>query len=178
MLKDRLYVEGAESVTRRAAQTVIYRILDSLVLMLAPILAYTAEEIWSYLPPSRDRNRESVMLNDMPAASLESDPDFMAYWDRIHALRDDVQKALEAARSEKIIGASLEARVTLTALGEQLSFLRENAALLPFEKAGLAAQARRDGLVESEEYVENGLRLTARASGKLLAQLREFEAGE
>ena len=51
-------------------------------------------------------------------------------------------------------------------------------ALLPFEKAGLAAQARRDGLVESEEYVENGLRLTARASGKLLAQLREFEAGE
>ena len=51
-------------------------------------------------------------------------------------------------------------------------------ALLPFEQAGLAAQARRDGLVESEEYVENGLRLTARASGKLLAQLREFEAGE
>lgn len=51
-------------------------------------------------------------------------------------------------------------------------------ALLPFEKAGLAAQARRDGLVESEEYVENGLRLTARASGKLLAQLREFEVGE
>ncbi len=173
VLKDRLYVEGAESVTRRAAQTVIYRILDSLVLMLAPILAYTAEEIWSYLPPSRDRNRESVMLNDMPAASLESDPDFMAYWDRIHALRDDVQKALEAARSEKIIGASLEARVTLTALGEQLSFLRENAALLPkvFIVSELAVEEGNQGVFQGD----TGVYVTvAKASGQKCQRCWQF----
>ena len=173
VLKDRLYVERAESVTRRAAQTVIYRILDSLVLMLAPILAYTAEEIWSYLPPSRDRNRESVMLNDMPAASLESDPDFMAYWDRIHALRDDVQKALEAARSEKIIGASLEARVTLTALGEQLSFLRENAALLPkvFIVSELAVEEGNQGVFQGD----TGVYVTvAKASGQKCQRCWQF----
>ena len=173
VLKDRLYVEGAESVTRRAAQTVIYRILDSLVLMLAPILAYTAEEIWSYLPPSRNRNRESVMLNDMPAASLESDPDFMAYWDRIHALRDDVQKALEAARSEKIIGASLEARVTLTALGEQLSFLRENAALLPkvFIVSELAVEEGNQGVFQGD----TGVYVTvAKASGQKCQRCWQF----
>jgi isoleucyl-tRNA synthetase len=125
VLKDRLYVEKADSHTRRAAQTVIYRVLDALTRMIAPILAFTAEEIWSYLPDCKAKSKGSVCLADMPKVSGNKyDEDFLRRWDRIHLLRDDVKKALELARADKIIGGSLEAEVTLCCGGELAEFVK------------------------------------------------------
>ncbi len=132
VLKDRLYVEKAQSDTRRAAQTVIYRVLDALTRMLAPILAFTAEEIWSYLPHAKGDNADSVMLNDMPqVVEIACDEAFMDKWDRIHAVREDAKKALEIARTAKIIGGSLDAEVTLICDDALLPFVQEVKDLLP-----------------------------------------------
>ncbi|MEM1483549.1 isoleucine--tRNA ligase [Oscillospiraceae bacterium PP1C4] len=124
VIKDRLYVEAPDSADRRAAQTAIYQILRGLDIILAPIIPFTAEEIWSYMPDDSKYDKESVMFNEMPKA-VENlvDGDFMAKWDRIHTVRDDVLKALEAARNTKIIGKSLEAQVTLHCDGELYDFL-------------------------------------------------------
>ncbi len=132
VLKDRLYVEKQDGKDRRAAQTAIYDILCALDLMLAPILPYTAEEIWMFVPKSKDHNAVSVMLNDMPEQQKGLVPaEFMAKWERLHAIRDDVNKALEAARTAKTIGKSLEAKVTLHCNGETYGFLAGEETLLP-----------------------------------------------
>ena len=132
IIKDRLYTEAAHSLSRRAAQTTIYRILRDLTLVLAPVLAYTADEIWKSMPKSSTLNCEHPVLNDIP----EYDPslsgqEFMAKWDRIHAVRDDVNKALELARNGKMIGKSLEAKVVLHCSDEVLALLEPVAEDLP-----------------------------------------------
>ena len=132
VLKDRLYVEKKDGPDRRAAQTAIYQILCALDLMLAPILPYTAEEIWSFIPESKAYNRASVMLNDMPEYQEGLvPPAFMEKWERLHAIRDDVNKALEAARTAKTIGKSLEAKVVLHCSEEACRFLAGEEKLLP-----------------------------------------------
>ena len=123
VIKDRLYVEKQESSTRRAAQTVIYKVLDTLTRLIAPILAFTSEEIWQFMPHSKDHNLESILFNEMPTADLNNDEILLAYWDKIHKIRDDVKKALENARNAKIIGASLDAHLILIADGEMYEFL-------------------------------------------------------
>ncbi len=124
VLKDRLYVEAKDSETRRAAQTVIYRVLDTLCRLVSPILAFTADEIWKFMPHTADCDARHVVYNEIPEAMGEYDIDFMARWDRIHEMREDVKKALEIARSEKVIGASLDAKVTLYAEGELYDFAK------------------------------------------------------
>ena len=130
-LKDRLYVERADSQTRRAAQTAIYRILHALTRLIAPILAFTADEIWGFMPHTAQDDIRNVVFNPIPEPAFPEDADFMARWEKIHAVRDDVKKALEMARTEKVIGASLDAKVTIGASGEMLSFLRSVETLLP-----------------------------------------------
>lgn len=126
VIKDRLYVEAADSLNRRAAQTAIYHILRGLDIILAPILSFTAEEIWSFMPADVNYDGDSVMFNEMPKV-MENlvDEAFMNKWDRIHAVRDDVLKALEEARNAKVIGKSLEAQVTLHCDEELYAFLSE-----------------------------------------------------
>ena len=125
VIKDRLYVEKADSLTRRAAQTTIYRILDAMTRLISPILAYTSDEIWQFMPHGADADRECVLFNEMPQASgVTADESFLARWDRIHALRNDVKKALELARKGKVIGASLEAKVQLYCDGELYDFVK------------------------------------------------------
>ncbi len=132
VLKDRLYTSAPESNTRRAAQTVLYKVLDALTLMLTPILAFTADEIWQSMPHDKGRNGESPLFNEIPQPDfIEADADFIAKWDRIHSVRYDVQKALELARNEKIIGKPLEAKVELFADGELYDFLKSVEADLP-----------------------------------------------
>lgn len=132
VLKDRLYTSLPASATRRAAQTVLYKILDSLTLLLTPILAFTADEIWQFMPHDQSRNTESPLFNEIPQADfIETDEAFMDKWDKIHAVRVDVQKALELARNEKKIGKSLEAKVILGAQGELYGFLKSVEAELP-----------------------------------------------
>lgn len=119
ILKDRLYCEGADSVKRRSAQTTVYTILDALTRMLAPILAFTSEEIWGYMPHKKAEDTESVLFNEM-YKEIQSNVDeaFVQRWDTIIEVRNDVQKALEIKRAEKQIGKSLEAKVTLYCDGE------------------------------------------------------------
>lgn len=132
VLKDRLYTSAPESQTRRAAQTVLYKVLDALTLMLTPILAFTADEIWQSMPHDKSRNAQSPLFNEIPQPDfIEADADFIAKWERIHSVRYDVQKALELARNEKIIGKPLEAKVELFAQGELYDFLKSVESDLP-----------------------------------------------
>lgn len=122
--KDRLYVEGKDSETRRAAQTTIYKVLHVLTRLIAPILSFTSDEIWKFMPHKAEDDVRNVVLNDFPTVSGEVDNELIERWEKIHAIRDDVKKALELARTEKIIGASLEGAVTVFASGEQYTFLK------------------------------------------------------
>ena len=132
VLKDRLYTSAPNSATRRAAQTVLYKVLDALTLVLTPILAFTCDEIWKAMPHAAGRDPRSPLFNDIPQPEyIAADADFMAKWDRIHRIREDVQKALELARKDKTIGKSLEAKVTLYAAGELHDFLQSVESQLP-----------------------------------------------
>jgi len=115
IIKDRLYCDEAGGLARRSAQTVIYIILDALVRVLAPILAFTAEEIWAIMPHHSGAERGSVLYNPMPLPVDEYalSPERDQMWDKLLRLRADVNKALELARAEKVIGKPLEAEVTL-----------------------------------------------------------------
>jgi len=114
--KDRVYVEAADSKARRSAQTAMYYIISTLTRLIAPLLAFTAEEIWQAMPRRVGDNAESVFLNDMPEYSEALV--FAEVRDRfeaLFALREPVMKALELARAEKRIGKSLDAKVTVYA---------------------------------------------------------------
>lgn len=131
VLKDRLYVSKADDKKRRSAQSAMYIILDALVRLLAPILAFTSEEIWKYIPHRKSDNPESIQLNSWPCVNPDYDnAELEQKWDRLIEIRDAVLKALENARNEKTIGASLEAEVRLKASGSNYDFLEENKDLL------------------------------------------------
>ncbi|MEG1971901.1 MAG: class I tRNA ligase family protein, partial [Oscillospiraceae bacterium] len=124
ILKDRLYCEGAKSTQRRAAQTAIYRILRDFIMVVAPMIPFTAEEVWEYIPKSSSLDMESVMYNEMPnpdGSDIESE--LLAKWSRISDIRYAVNKSLEEARNEKLVGKSLEAKILLYADGEMYDFL-------------------------------------------------------
>lgn len=126
VLKNRLYLEKPDSIQRRAAQTAIYIILNAMTRMIAPILAYTSDEIWKFMPHSASDNADHIIYNEMPApVVVDADEAFMAFWDKIHELRDEVKKSLEPLIKEKTIKGSLEAKVTLSASGEKLEFLKK-----------------------------------------------------
>ena len=115
IIKDRQYTTAADSTARRSCQTALFHISEALVRWVAPILAFTADELWQYLPGERN---ESVMLNgwyqglsEMPA-DLELD---RAFWERVMAVKTAVNKELENLRAAKAIGGNLQAEVTLYA---------------------------------------------------------------
>ena len=126
VLKDRLYTAPARSAARRSAQTAMYTILDTLTRLMAPVLSFTAEEIWGYLPGSR---AASVHLDRFPRLAAELvDPALEARFDQLLAVRGEVSKLLEQARTAKLIGSGLEAKVTLAAAGEPLRTLLQEEA--------------------------------------------------
>ncbi len=125
VIKDRLYVEKTDGKERRAAQTAMYIILDQMTRMIAPILAYTADEIWESMRHEDSEDSAGVVFNQMPEfTGVTADEAFTATWDRIHLIRDVVKKALELARNEKVIGASLDAKVQLFCEGELYDFVK------------------------------------------------------
>jgi isoleucyl-tRNA synthetase len=132
ILKDRLYTAGRASPDRRAAQVVLDRTLSALVRLMAPMLSFTAEELWARLPES-SRTAGSVHLAAWPdpERAWTLDDTRAAEWDRLFQVRAEVARALERARADKIIGASLDARVTLYAGESLLKFLQAHAAQLP-----------------------------------------------
>ncbi len=125
IIKDRLYCEAPDSLERRSAQTAMYLILNAFTKLIAPILAYTSDEIWEYMPHSAKDNPEHVVLNDLEQPlPVEVSDSFLNKWNRIYTVTSDVQKALEVKRGEKLIGKSLEAKVTLFCDGELYDFLK------------------------------------------------------
>ncbi len=129
VLKDRLYVSAPKSHGRRSAQTAIWRIGEALVRLLAPIMSFTCEEVWQYLPRAVERD-ESVHLASFPAPSefaSEADSKSDEDWTTLRSVRDEVLKALEEARNNKLIGTGLEAQVILTASDPVYSVLKRYA---------------------------------------------------
>jgi len=159
IIKDRQYTTGADSLPRRSCQTALYHIAEALVRWIAPILAFTAEEIWQYLPGERN---ESVMLNtwyeglsELPEGT-ELD---RAFWESVMAVKTAVNKELENQRTAKVIGGSLQAEVTLYAdealtsslsrLADELRFvlITSSVSLAPFSSAPAeAVQSELPGL--------------------------------
>ena len=121
ILKDRLYADGPQSLSRRAAQTVLYDVLLALTKLIAPILPHTADEVWRCIPGVE---HISVQLSDLPQVdvSLYDEP-LENKWARLIEVRDEVLKALEEARKEKMIGNSLAAQVQLYPNEETAQFL-------------------------------------------------------
>lgn len=126
ILKDGLYVEGTDSVSRRASQTVLFDILDGLLRLMSPILSFTAADAWNSLHglTEKDDLETSIMFADFPTA-IETG--FTAVederWNRIIKIRSEMTKALEIARREKVIGHSLEAEVLLKGEGDLADFI-------------------------------------------------------
>ena len=131
IIKDRLYTSKKESLERRAAQTTMYIILDALVKILTPMIPFTAEEIWKAMKHKNSEEVESVMLTDFPVIDEKYDNKEIAEkWERIIRLKDIVAKELENARTAKIIGHSLNAKVVIYAEQEQYEFIKQNLELL------------------------------------------------
>lgn len=123
ILKDTIYAERMDAPTRRSAQTAIYEILKTLVCMVAPVLSFTAEEVWKYMPKEEGMGI-SVMLEDWPQGHPDHvDQALAAKWNHLLSLRSELTKALELARQEKTIGHPLDAAVTIYADGDAFTAL-------------------------------------------------------
>ena len=131
IIKDRLYTSKKESTKRRAAQTAMYEILSGLVRIIAPMTVYTAEEIWKYMPHKNGENTESIMLEYWPKVNEKYENiELEEKWNKIIAIKEEASKALEMARAEKVIGHSLNAKVTINADKENYDFLKDKEELL------------------------------------------------
>ena len=133
MLKDRLYTSATRSHARRSGQTALYRIHYALTRLVAPLLAFTAEEVWGYTakPAGAPDSVHMALFPEPEEVASALDADTLGKWDRLMEVRDVVLKALEEARQAKFIGAPLEARVRLEAGDDLYPLLSQYAAELP-----------------------------------------------
>lgn len=124
IVKDRLYTSPAKALKRRSAQTVMYALIDTIARIMAPILPFTSEEIWKYMPPASGEREESVHLAMLPRVNEgRKDDALAAKWKILLDIRGLVTKALEEARTRKLIGHSLNAAVTLYVDEEKYALL-------------------------------------------------------
>jgi isoleucyl-tRNA synthetase len=163
ILKDRVYTSRTSSLERRSAQTVMYEVLEALVRLTAPVLSFTSDEVWGYMPGKRE---ESVHLAAFPPLHPERKNDTLVErWERIMRVRGEVSKALEQARVAKTIGHSLDAAVAIAAPEELLSFLGEYAGELKsiFIVSRVDLVAELEGDVYAAEGIE-GMRVRVTAA--------------
>jgi isoleucyl-tRNA synthetase len=130
VLKDRMYTFAPTSHERRSAQTVLWKITETLVRLVAPILSFTADEIWEYLPAVAGREASvHLALFPKPEEVFSEDPaKLLEEWKQIFEVRDQALRVLEDARQAKHIGKGLEAELEITASGDQLALLQRHAA--------------------------------------------------
>jgi isoleucyl-tRNA synthetase len=170
IIKDRLYTMPAGHTARRAAQTVLYRLADSLCRLMAPVLCFTSEEIWQELEVLHGREKwgsSTVHSQLFPAPQeIDEDRELIDRFERLMKLREEVYRALELARKEKLIGTALEARVVidstdagtivfLKSFGEDLRFL--------FITSDVAFAPTGEGAFESESVT--GLKVEVQRAG-------------
>ncbi len=167
VLKDRLYIYRPDSLPRRSAQSAIFRILMDLTRMIAPILSFTSEEIWSHMPSFEGKER-SVHLTRLPEIDLGlMDDALKAKWERILSLRREVARSMEAARRDGIIGHSLDARVRLFADGKTFDFIKQVKEFLQEVFIVSSVEVARDSFPGEQEGDFSGLRIEIdRAKGK------------
>jgi isoleucyl-tRNA synthetase len=160
IIKDRLYVVPPKSVARRSAQTAMNEILELQVRLMAPILSFTADEIWEYM---NDEGRASSVHADLfiPVKEEYKDPELADRWDNIIKVRREVTKALEVARRDKMIGHSLDASVTLglpdKLLDKLNSYKDQLRSLFIVSSVRMVPAKKVEGGLESEEI--SGLRV-------------------
>ena len=150
ILKDRLYAYKADSLERRSAQTAMYEIMVDLVVMLAPVLSFTMEEVWQFMKKTSDMP-ESVQMMPWPEVKEEYiDPALEKKWEDFIGIRSEITRVLEVARKAKTIGHSLDAKVELYAEGEALAVLKSVEKDLP--TLLIVSQAElHEGLTEAGE---------------------------
>ena len=157
IIKDRLYC-GAEA-ERRSAQTALYTILDGMTRLIAPILAFTSDEIWHAMKHAAGVDAESVLLNDMPSdnAAYALSEDAKARWEKLVSLRDAVNKALENARNAGVFKKAQDTEVTLSVSADNAAFLEgvDLASLCIVSKVTVTTEA-----VEGEKNEESLLPCT------------------
>ena len=156
VIKDRQYTIKADAQARRSAQTALHHIIEAMVRWIAPILSFTADEMWPFIPGARDTTvftAEWYPLPTLPADTLDD-----AWWQEVVAVKDAVNKVLEASRSAGEVGGSLGAEVTLyceaslqeklAKLGDELRFvlITSTASVRPLSEAGDAGATELDGL--------------------------------
>ncbi|MBI2882182.1 MAG: isoleucine--tRNA ligase [Candidatus Tectomicrobia bacterium] len=129
VIKDRLYCEQADSPARRGAQTVLYQLADSMVRLMAPILPFTAEEVWESLPARREASVHLALFPEVNEAHV--DEALAERWGQLLEVRDDVLKQLEEARKSQGLGSALNARVTIRTAGAAYNFFKTYEAALP-----------------------------------------------
>jgi isoleucyl-tRNA synthetase len=129
--KDRLYTFAPRSRERRSAQTAMYVMADGLTRLLAPILAFTADELWPRLPGPRDASVHMTLFPTVKELNTWLDGELVSRWDRLSALRERVLAEIEPLRKAKQIGSSLQARVTLKGTASELAPFQASAAQLP-----------------------------------------------
>jgi isoleucyl-tRNA synthetase len=170
ILKDRLYTSPARSLERRSAQTVLYRLLDTLARIMAPILPFTAEEIWRHMPAVPNQ-AASIHLTLLPAPDATlMDGRLAERWERLLQVRAEVTKALEAARVRKLIGHALDACVILSANNtlytELAPYAAELRSLFIVSAAELLKDAPLDGATESTDVKGLKIRIEPAAGRK------------
>ncbi len=166
ILKDRLYCSGSGSKRRQSAQTVLFEIVDVIVRLMAPVISFTAEEIWSHMPDF-DGKESSVHMAALPESKkVWSDEGLAERWENLLSIRGEVSKALELARRDKVIGHSLDARVVIETSEEMSEFLRsfepELNRILIVSKAVVAPLSGEAPTYESEEL--EGLKIVVSAA--------------
>src|SRR5207245_1066291 len=129
--KDRLYTFAARSPERRSAQTAMYLMADGLTRLMAPILSFTSDELWRFLPGAREESVHIALFPEMADLLMLVDAELTARWDRLIAVREQVLAQIEPLRKNKQIGSSLQAKVILSAAKEELALLQRHARDLP-----------------------------------------------
>ena len=129
--KDRMYTFAAKSVERRAGQTAMYIIADGLTRLMAPILSFTADELWRYLPGVHEDSVHVALFPDGAELDAMADRELLDRWTRLTSLREQVLAEIEPLRKDKRIGSSLQAKVVLAVDADELAFLNTYAAELP-----------------------------------------------
>ena len=144
ILKSRLYTQKADGLLRRSAQSAMYNVLDALVRIITPVLSFTAEELWQFMPHLDSHDKTSVMFADMPVYDAKyENPSLEEKWNKIIDIRADVLKALEEARSAKVIGQSLASKITVYAKNSDYEFLSSISADLPEIFISSAAEVKK-----------------------------------